>query len=489
MHTDLSAARSAGGYIVDTPYPETFFRELSPAWLNYVAALGGVRARPLDEPFTYLELGCGRGSSVITNAGAFPQGRFHACDINHTHVRQARARAAAFSIRNVEFLECGFEQLRNAAPPMFDFIVAHGVYSWVAPQERQAICELVRDFLKPGGLLYLSYNSLPGWAGEMPLRKLIVELAQDDTGDSMTRAAHALASLQSLAAQRLRFLETNPAAAAAIRAYADAPISYLVHEFLNETWQPFYCVDVADQLREAGVLYLGSATLAENHPQLIVDESTLQSLEQLTTHRQRRLALDFATHQQFRRDVFRREPARRDQAALDSMIVGCSGDPELVQTDVRVPRGVIHFRDTFIRRLRELLQSGPITISAAVAALAGNAREAEESRRNLQYLVAAGALLPFARTDGVACAEGPVAPAEGWVASVEGCRPANAIVRQVLQYSIDHNVECVVPSELLGNGARVAPTEAAAVLGWLSGDRAPAARAVVARLLRVGILR
>ncbi len=477
MHGNVNDARAAGGYVVDTLYPETFTRELSPAWLGYVAALGGVPTRPRNEPFTYLELGCGMGNSVVTNAGAFPQGRFHACDINHAHVRHARELASAFSICNVEFHECSFEQLRQRKPPMFDFIAAHGVYSWVAPEQRQAICDLVRECLKPGGLLYLSYNSLPGWAGEMPLRKLLVELAQGHTGDTMTRAAHALGSLQSLAAGRLRFLEASPAAAAAIRAYTDAPISYLVHEFLNETWQPFYCVDVADQLHAAGVRYVGSATLVDNHPQLIVNESTFQSIERLATHRQRRLALDFATHQQFRRDVFRRESHREgmDQPALDSVIIGCTGAPELLETDVTVPRGIMHFKDTFIRKLRALLQRGPISMGAAVAALAGTARrEAEESRRNLQYLVAAGALRPFAKA--------------ARIASTEGCRPANAIVHRILQYSIEHDVECVVPSELLGNGVRVTPTEAAAVFAWLSGNRAAAAGAVVARLLRVGIL-
>jgi hypothetical protein len=79
---------------------------------------------------------------------------------------------------------------REALPP-FDFIVAHGVYSWVAAHERQTIRDLVRDHVVPGGLLYVSYNSLPGWAGEMPLRKLLVELAAGAGEDTTKRAARA----------------------------------------------------------------------------------------------------------------------------------------------------------------------------------------------------------------------------------------------------------------------------------------------------------
>src|SRR5262249_13579294 len=72
----------SNGYVTDSGYADTFFRELSPVWLNYVARLNGTPPRDLDAAFAYLELGCGLGSSAIVNAGAFPHGEFHACDIN-----------------------------------------------------------------------------------------------------------------------------------------------------------------------------------------------------------------------------------------------------------------------------------------------------------------------------------------------------------------------------------------------------------------------
>jgi SAM-dependent methyltransferase len=459
---------SRAGYVVDIPYPETFFRELSPAWLNYVAAVSGASPCELERPFTYLELGCGPGNSPITNAAAFPCGEFHACDINRSHVEQARERAAAFGILNIEFHACSFEELH---PPMLDFIVAHGVYSWVSAAQRQSIRRLVRDSLKPGGLLYLSYNSLPGWAGEMPLRKLLVELAAGDTGLTSARAARALLSLE-----RLKFLEAEPRSAAAIRAYRQAPIAYVAHEFLNDEWEAFYGVDVADQLQEAGVVYLGSATLADNHPLLLVDEATLRTVEQLETPRQRRLALDFATRRQFRRDVFCKARPPVATSALERVWVGCTIDPRLLPTQVKVPRGIVHFRETFIRKLGALLEGGPLRMTAAVTALAGNGIEAEECRRNLLYLVAAGALQPFAR--------------KGDPLSSEcDCEPANAIVRQILRHSVEHEVDCVLPSAWLGNGVRVTAAEAVTLTKWLAGDRVEMAPDVVRRLLRVGILR
>ena len=72
---------AAHGYVTDTSYTDQFFRELAPAWLNYVAAVNGATPVPLDRPFVYLELGCGFGTSTVVNAGAYPQGKFHGCDI------------------------------------------------------------------------------------------------------------------------------------------------------------------------------------------------------------------------------------------------------------------------------------------------------------------------------------------------------------------------------------------------------------------------
>ena len=480
MHGNLSST-SPGGYVVDTPYPDTFFRELSPAWLNYVAALNGVGVRDLDSGFTYLELGCGLGSSVVTNAGAYPLAVFHACDINPEHIEHARARASVFGIDNVEFHQCGFEALRNAAMPMFDFIVAHGVYSWVDWQTRHAIRRLVRDYLNPGGLLYLSYNALPGRAYELPLRKLLVELAaedaQYDAQDATTRAARALRSLRSLAGQRWRFLEENPACVAAIGAYTQAPAAYLAHEYLNRAWEPFYCVDVADQLQETGVVYVGSATLADNHAQLLVDEATWRSVAQLTTQRQRRLALDFARNQQFRRDVFwrpRSQSLGRGEP-LDSRLVGCAADPHELRYEVRVPRGVLRLQESFVQRLQTLLANGPIAIGAAVSELGRSVAQGDESRRNLLYLVAAGALVPCAK----ALSRASPAPER---------QPASPSITRILHHCVEHDVECVLPSQLLGNGVRIKPAEAAAVSAWLTTAGSPDSPLVL-RLRYSGILR
>src|SRR5882672_9372717 len=127
------------GYVTDAPYADRFHRELSPAWLDYVAALRGARPRRLDQSFCYLELGCGFGTSSVVHAGAFPHAEFHACDFNAAHIEGGRRLAEALGIGNVHLHEAPFAALPLHELPDFDFIVLHGVYSWVTPEVRATV--------------------------------------------------------------------------------------------------------------------------------------------------------------------------------------------------------------------------------------------------------------------------------------------------------------------------------------------------------------
>lgn len=450
---------AALGYVMDTAYPDTFFRELSPVWLNYVAALNGARPRLLDEPFTYLELGCGLGSSCIVNAGALPSGAFHACDINPDHIAGARQRAGALAVDNVVFHEASFEDLLERDLPAFDFIAAHGVYSWVNERARRALRALVHRHLKPEGLLYLSYNCLPGWATELPLRRLLIELVATGTGDTAQRLEQALASLRRLATSRPHYFDAVPGAAAAVSAYLRGSSNYLAHEFLNESWEPFYSVDVADEMHASGLRLLGSATLVDNHEGLLVNERAAEAIGALESARQRQLALDFALDRRFRRDVFTRIEARDTGQAphLGAVVLGHIGSTARLGEGLRVPRGALTFQDDFLRDVRALMSGGALPLAAAVHQLSGAGRPAAEIARNLVLLVAAGGLTPFARPRDYADMTPP--------SRAQQARTERALV------AAGHGLIRAVPSEVLGNGVALTPMEARALAAMLAGAR------------------
>ena len=461
------------GYVTDTPYPDTFFKELSPAWLNYVAAVNGLAPRAIDGAFTYLELGCGFGTSTVINAAAFRHASFHACDFNPTHSEGGRHYAATLGVDNSTFHDPAFDRLAGCDLPAFDFIVLHGVYSWIDAPARVAVRALIDRWLKPGGLVYVSYNTLPGWTHELPLRRLIVELAATEAGDTGTQGEAAATTLAMLQKSDWRYFTANPAAVDAVSAYGRGEGEYLAHEFMNAAWEPFYSVDVADDFAGIGLSLVGSATLVDNHLPLVLDAKATSTIATLATERQRQLAIDFARNQRFRRDVFTRA-GQPDPDAIRSIPIGCASDTDDIGSSVRVPRGEVRFGDEFIRDVRRQVAQGSWRVGDLVAALAGHDQpegrplpadqDATAIARNLLFLVAGGLLVPFAKAQR-AQASTPTGLASPTIAAA-------------FRDAVARDVRRPVPSAIYGNGVMVEPSEARALLDWSQSneERGSAAR-------------
>jgi SAM-dependent methyltransferase len=465
------------GYVTDTTYADTFFRELSPSWLNYVAALNGVKPQRLDRAFRYLELGCGFGTSSVVNAAAFPSGAFHACDLNEAHIASGRAYAERLGIDNIELRAQTFAALLADDLPPFDFIVLHGVYSWVDAATRDVIRQLLSRLLAPGGLVYVSYNALPGWSHELPLRKLLVELAPR-SGTAAERSERAAGAMDALRAGGLRYFTANPGAGAAVDAYVRGEGHYLAHEFMNAAWEPFYGVDVGDEFASIGLQIVGSATLANNHLPLMIDGQAAEAISSLPSRRQQQLAIDFAINQRFRRDVFVRSTgARTDGSRLDEVVIGCPGDPETTGATMRVPRGEMRFQEPFIRDLRALMSRGSFTFRDVVAMLAADGQDVTAITRNLLFLIAGGSLAPFAR------------------AYQADSTPPSSIATPVVERALADAAagarpRAVIPSTTYGNGIELDAADARALLEWSQrpADRSVAFDRRLATYARLGLV-
>jgi len=465
------------GYVTDTTYADTFFRELSPTWLNYVAALNGAKPTPLDSRFRYLELGCGFGTSAVVNAASFPHATFDACDFNRSHVEGGIAYAAQLALSNITFHPTAFEDLpaRNLEP--YDFIVMHGVYSWVDAATRAVLRRLVDRLLRPGGLLYVSYNALPGWSNELPLRKLLVELAAAEAGTAGQRAGAAVDRIDRLQSAGLRYFTANPGVKPAVDAYVRGEGHYLAHEFMNRAWEPFYAVDVADEFGELGLQFAGSATLPNNHLPLMVDAASARAIGDLSNVRQQQLVADFAINQRFRRDIFvRAAGAPPHSEDFEQTVIGCTTDVGDIAPTVRVPRGEIQFQEPFVRDVRALFAHRSCLFGEAVAELARHGHDGGAIGRNLVFLVAGGALAPFARRFDAS--------------SARPTRLAGVIPQRALHDAPDHSARTIIPSEVCGNGVELDSQTADTLRRWSRGE--PVSETFVARqlpaLARLGIV-
>jgi SAM-dependent methyltransferase len=118
----------------------------------------------------------------------------------------------------------------------------------VNEENRRHLLRFVDRHLKPGGLLYLSYNALPGWNQWLPIQRLLVSAAAQADGDPKDRFAVAAKLIDDMAAADAAYLKDNPALAEFRQLIEDSTDSYLVHEFLIPTWRAFHANEVTDEL-------------------------------------------------------------------------------------------------------------------------------------------------------------------------------------------------------------------------------------------------
>ena len=153
------------------PYRHGAVSDSHPARIGAIARLLGISAAPPDH-CRVLELGCGEGMNLLPFAERFPKSEFVGVDFSAKQIATAEAARAACGIGNARFA-CA--DLREWKPEgAFDYIIAHGVYSWVPADVRDRLLVLCTEALSPNGVAYVSYNTLPGWGLPGGVRKFLL---------------------------------------------------------------------------------------------------------------------------------------------------------------------------------------------------------------------------------------------------------------------------------------------------------------------------
>lgn len=387
------------GYVTELPYSVNHFPEMAPAHLRLALLQAGLAAPVIDEDFTYLELGFGQGLGLNMLAAAHPQGRFFGNDFMPAHVAAAQTLATQACLSNLQLVQDSFAQLRDRDLPPMDFIVLHGVYTWVNAENRAHIVALIARLLKPGGLVYVSYNSMPGWAHKAPLQRLMSEAARRQTDGSALQRFHAARDLLlQLDAAGAAFFAGNPGARTALRDITNASDAYLLHEFAPRGWTPFYHTDVAADLTRADLKFAASAKLISNFPQWSLPVASRPLIEATEDPGLRELLRDFATQTPLRRDVFVRSPrplsAAEIEQAYTTTLLALQRPPASCARNVRTPFESLHLEDDIVDALLAALANGPRT-TAALTALPALANASPASvRETLDLMLCLGYLGP-----------------------------------------------------------------------------------------------
>jgi len=295
---------SAEGYVTDVSYIPGFYPNMSPLAMRYVAALNKLTPPKTSGGFRYLELGCGLGRSLTTLAAANPKGEFVGVDVNRLHTQAIEKDVAAGKLKNVRVLMSDFATLPKDLGK-FDFVVAHGVLSWVTPKVREQLIEAVKKHIAPGGLFLVSYNAMPGWAHLQPIRAILRQYAQLRQGDSPTRLREALAYLVFIRDKQAKYFADNPGAAAYVDALLRQDVGYLVHEYLHEDWKCYYFAEVAEMCGGgAGLGFVGSLPVFTNFWDLCVRPEFHELFRTTTNRLVTEAHKDFCANTAFRWDVY-----------------------------------------------------------------------------------------------------------------------------------------------------------------------------------------
>lgn len=312
------------GYVADINYTHGFYRELTPTILRMVSLIKGMHGPETGEPLNYCELGCGQGFSANLLAAANPHIQYHAMDFNPAHIVGALALAREAGLPNVNFYDDSFiEFLGRGDLPQFDVIALHGIYSWVAAEHRQTIVEFISRRLKPGGIVYVSYNAMPGWAAAAPMRHLMYLHGKAQGGPTISRIDPGLAFIEKVMAADAKFFQTSPTLKARHEQLTKHNRSYLAHEYFNDSWTLLYHSDVAAEMSEAKLGYLGSAHLLDHVDAVNLTADQKAIVDGVVDPVLRETVRDYIVNQQFRRDIFAKgtlpvSPMRSRETWLDS---------------------------------------------------------------------------------------------------------------------------------------------------------------------------
>ena len=209
-----------------------------------------------------LELGCGDGSNILSMAYNLPEASFFGVDFSQTHIDRGREMISLGALHNIQ-LEAGNIDTIQLPETDFDFIICHGVFSWVPEQTRHRILEICRHKLSPLGIAYISYNTLPGWRMHSIIRDMMryhsarMDNTQDkiDQGRAMVQfaAEHVSGGDLSVYGQFIR---------QQVDFISRIPGEYLYHEYLEPENTAFYFHEFIDLLQEHQLQYLGETDIS-----------------------------------------------------------------------------------------------------------------------------------------------------------------------------------------------------------------------------------
>ena len=265
IHRAVAGAITRGGASYDElPYASHPFPQTQPSRLAALAHLFGLAA-PVVRSARVLEIGCAAGGNLIPLAASHPDATFVGIDLSQRQIEEGRARIARLGLANIRLRHESLTDMR-AKDGTYDYIICHGVYSWVPLPVRRAILRIAHENLAPLGVAFVSYNVLPGWRLRQTLRDAIAlhVPARGPLQQRVDEARQLLGFLKDHTVAETTWGRIFRAEAAQLAGMSD---SYLGHEFLEDCNEPCSFSEFMDEASAQELAYLGEADLTSMLPE------------------------------------------------------------------------------------------------------------------------------------------------------------------------------------------------------------------------------
>ena len=291
------------GYVADIGYTFGYYQELNPLRAR-LAFLNAGLVPP--ENGSHCELGYGQGMSANIHAAASGS-TWYGSDFNPAQAVFAQS-VAVVSGANAHLTDEAFGDFCTRTDlPEFDSIGLHGIWSWINDENRAVIVDFIRHKLKVGGVLYISYNTQPGWAAMVPMRDLLTEHSEvmGVAGQGIVkRIDGALEFADKLLATNPNYLKVNPVVTERIKGMKAHNRNYLAHEYFNRDWLPMPFSKMAQWLAPAKVDFACNADYLGHIDQVNLTADQQALLKEIPDAMFQQTVRDFMVNQQFRKDYW-----------------------------------------------------------------------------------------------------------------------------------------------------------------------------------------
>jgi methyltransferase-like protein/ubiquinone/menaquinone biosynthesis C-methylase UbiE len=251
---------SAGFVYNSIPYPSLTHPQTHPNSLAVLATVYGMEPARVEK-CRVMELGCGNGSNLISLAHGLPESEFLGADLSALHINEAKKTAQELNLDNITFHQLDIKQINRQEFGQFDFIIAHGLYSWVPPDVREKVLEIYREMLSPQGVGYISYNTYPGWHNRIMMRDMMLYHTAN-IPESTEKVKQALIFLGFLSQEKEGKSEDTlykEQLRDGFEKLTEHEPAFVLHDILAEFNQPFYFSDFISSAERHGLQFLAES--------------------------------------------------------------------------------------------------------------------------------------------------------------------------------------------------------------------------------------